>query len=119
MGQPFVIPLTLCNAVAANAGQDLAVTNVEATVAIPNGLYKICAEGSGIRWRLGATAVTATTGSLLPENDSEIIYLPGTKGANTTIRAICSGAAVAGSLNIVPVELVPLTERDMRLVTTA
>lgn len=113
----ITIPFTKCDA--DDNGQDLAVTNVEATVALDNGLYKICAEGCGIRWRTGAQAVTATTGSLLPENDSELLFLPGDKGSQTTLRAICSGAATTGSLNIVSVVLVEADERDLRLVNTA
>ncbi len=87
----------------ADAGSVTAVTGVAASIALATkGLYKIAAMGQPILWKLGAAAVTQATGSYLAAGDQEVIIADGA----TTLSVILSPEqALAGKVNVVPVQI--------------
>lgn len=110
--QNFAIPIA--QVTAADPGQDIVVTVANATLALAAGYYKIAAEGAPMRWKLGAVAVTNTTGSFLGQNDQEVIEIPAqTPPATTVLNVIRSNSATAdGRLNVVSVRFATPYGRD-------
>lgn len=115
--QRFQLPTTKCDA--DDAGLDITVSGTEATQALKPGWYKIAAIVSPVKWRIGGTAVAATTGSYLAANDQELIHIPGVKDVNGTLRVILDSSATEnGRLNVVPVRLFEVPGTDPRKYTT-
>lgn len=93
-------------------GQVVAVTAVEATVALAGGYYKLAAMGTSLLWKLGANAVTALTGSYLADGDQETIKVP---SGGDTLRFIRSTNSTAdGEVNVVVVNLFEVPGVDAR-----
>lgn len=104
------LPITKCDDV--DLGDVVAVTAAAATFAITAaGYYKIAAMGTPLLWKLGAVAVTATTGSYLAAGDQEVIWVPAPQDLNF-IRS--TDATADGEINIVVANFITTPGMDPR-----
>ena len=96
-------------------GEDIATSPVEATLTLVTGAYKIAAQGTSIKWKLGAVAVTASTGSYLADGDQEIIRIPVGDANARTLRVIRSpNSVVDGEVNVTVANLYLIPTQDPR-----
>lgn len=108
----IVLPVTKCDATAANAGVIATVTSTANTTALDKGWYKIAALNGDLLWRIGATNVTQSTGSFLAEGDQELIEI--LADATNISYIYPAHEAADGQINIVPIVIREVPGEDGR-----
>lgn len=108
---PFRLPIPKADD--DDPGVSVTTTAVEdATTILGIGYYLLAAEGQPLRWKEGAIAVTATTGSFLAAGDQTLVRIT---AAATPLRLIRSGTATADGVAVVnPAVFVEISSEDPR-----